>query len=224
MLAVIVGQVTQKATTGPESGGIEGRQVLIGALLAVAHHEFVDQAGVRVLQLLIGKTQALQGSITGVGQEHICFFQQLVQRFHALFGLQIQRDMVLSGVVQVIDGVVILIVDIRHIHTDSLTPHIATGSFDLNDLCAQISEQSATNGRCHKGGQFYNADTFQRLSHNDFLLNFPGANNRDGYTSDSRRRSVISISWYPPDRTGKPGHYSGRHEQSANEPGCHRCG
>ena len=153
-----IGLIVEEAALGPECGGVECRIVLIRTLFTVAHQQSVNEAGEHFTQRVGIQSQALQRGRTGIGQEHISLCQQLVQGIHTFLGLQIQGDMLLAGVVQVIDGVVVIVVHIRHIHTDGLTPHIAACCLDLNYLRAQISQQSAANGCCHEGGQFHNTN------------------------------------------------------------------
>ena len=165
-------QVAQKATFCPERTGIKGRLVCLGTVFTVAQQDGVDQRGVLVLDILVGKTQPLERLGPGVGDEHVGLGQQAVKHFHTRRVFQVQGNMLFACVVDIKNGVFILAEAVGYVADTGQTPGVALGPLDLDNLSTQIGQKTCRNRAGHKGGQFHHLDAGKGLVHKITPLGF----------------------------------------------------
>ena len=157
---VLVKQCAQNAAAGEEGGEIEAGQILVRALLAVAGHEAVDQLGILGVERIIVQTRLLQGVLTPVGDEDVRLGDELFQGGAASLGLGVQADAGLAGVLQVVGGVLLLI--LRTALVDGgVAQGITGGCFHLDDLRAQVGQETGAAGGGDERGQLQNFYPFQ---------------------------------------------------------------
>ena len=151
---VPVKQGAQDAAAGEERRKVEAGQVLVGALLAVAGHEAVHQLGVAGVQRVIVQRRLLQGVLAPVGDEDVGLGDQLLQRFAAGGGLGVQAHAGLARVLQIVGGVLLLIQGTALVD-GGVAQGIAGGSLDLDDLGAQVSQETGAAGSGDERGQLH---------------------------------------------------------------------
>ena len=125
----------------------------------VAQQDRIDQLGVTVFQIFIVQTQLFQRLGSGVGDHHVGVFQQLMESGHALLRFEVQRNVLLAGVVN-IEHRVFLVTELAGDIADAgQTPGITLGVLHLNDLCAQVSHHTGSHRSSDKSGKFQNPNT-----------------------------------------------------------------
>ena len=149
---VLVEQGAQHAAAGEERREVEARQILVGALLAVAGDEAVDQLGVFRVQRVIVESRLLQGVLTPVGDEDVRAGDELFQRLAAGGRLGVQADAGLAGVLQIVRGVLLLILRTALVH-GRVAQGIARRGLNLDDLGAQIRQKAGAAGGGEEGSQ-----------------------------------------------------------------------
>ena len=149
---VLVEQGAQHAAAGEERREVEARQILVGALLAVAGDEAVDQLGVFRVQRVIVESRLLQGVLTPVGDEDVRAGDELFQRLAAGGRLGVQADAGLAGVLQIVRGVLLLILRTALVH-GRVAQGIARRGLNLDDLGAQIRQKAGAAGGGDEGSQ-----------------------------------------------------------------------
>ena len=144
--------------TRPEGGDVEARQVGVRALEAVAGDHGVHQARIVPAQGRFVETGALQGGGTDIGQEHIRRGGQPGEGVPAFRSRDVQDDGALAAVIDGeggISGDSILGVG------EDMAHRIAFRTFNLDDVCAPVAQDSR-GARCgNVGGKFDNLQTLE---------------------------------------------------------------
>ena len=101
----------------------------------------------------------MQGGGAGVGNEHVSFGHQLMERLHAGGVLQIQGNVALAAVVDIENGIFLIAETTGHIADAGFAPGIAVGALNFDHIGTQVCHQTGAAGRCNKGGKLQNFHT-----------------------------------------------------------------